>query len=117
MSLRLQRLLRPALAAAIVIAGFVAAQQPQSSSAQLDGRYFADTGFRVDDDQFWEIFDRLGKQRGLGLPISRTFRLLGRPTQVFQRGMLQIAPEGHAYIVSMLQDELLRAYQAVRRWK
>lgn len=113
MSLRLQRLLRPALAAAILIAGFVAAQQPQSSAAQLDGRYFSDTGFRVDNDQLWEIFEKLGKQRGLGYPVSRTFRLLGRPTQIFQRGMLQIAPEGHAYIVSMLQDELLFPYESI----
>ncbi|HEX3244338.1 MAG TPA: hypothetical protein VHX16_02935 [Chloroflexota bacterium] len=109
----LQRWLRPALAAAILIAGLIAAQQPQSSSAQLDGRYFSDTGFRVDNDQFWEIFEKLGRQRGLGMPISRTFRLLGRPTQIFERGMLQIAPEGHPYIVSMMEDELLFPYESI----
>jgi hypothetical protein len=113
MSTQLQRLLRPALAVVILIAGFLATQQPRSSSAQLDSRYFADTGFRVDNDQFWEIFDTLGQQRGLGYPISRTFRLLGRPTQVFQRGMLQIAPESHAYIVSMFQDEMLFPYESI----
>lgn len=113
MSTQLKRLLRPALAVVIVIAGFVLAQQPRSSLAQLDSRYFGDTGFRVDNDQFWDIFQSLGQRRGLGDPISRTFRLLGRPTQVFQRGMLQIAPEGNAYIVSMLQDELLFPYESI----
>jgi hypothetical protein len=106
-------LLRPALATAILIAGFVVTEQPRSSSAQLDARYFADTGFRVDDDQFWDIFGKLGERRGLGYPVSRTFRLLGRPTQIFQRGMLQIAPEGHAYIVSMFQDELLFPFDSI----
>ncbi|MFN0074340.1 MAG: hypothetical protein ACKVVP_22900 [Chloroflexota bacterium] len=110
---RLQRLLRPTLAAVILIAGLAAAQPPLPSAAQLDSRYYSDTGFRVDSDPFWEIFDKLGKQRGLGMPVSRTFRLLGRPTQIFQRGMLQIAPEGHAYIVSMLQDQLLFPYRSI----
>lgn len=109
----LQRLLRPVLAAVVLLAGLVSAQQAQPSSAQLDARYFSDTGFRVDSDPFWEIYEKLGRQRGLGMPISRTFKLLGRPTQIYQRGMLQIAPEGHAYIVSILQDQLLFPYRSI----
>ena len=67
----------------------------------------------MDNDGFWEIFEKLGRQRGLGMPISRTFRLLGRPTQIFERGILQIAPEGHSYIVSLMEDELFFPYESI----
>jgi hypothetical protein len=110
---QLERLIRPLLAALLLIGGFLVIQRPTPSAAQLDARYFSESGFRIDNDQFWDIFQTHGRDRGLGPPISRTFRLLGRPTQIFERHILQIAPEGHAYIVSLLQDQLLFPYRSI----
>lgn len=113
MTHQLAGLIRPLLAAILLISGFVVIQRPVPSVAQLDARYFSESGFRIDNDQFWDIFQTHGRDRGLGPPISRTFRLLGRPTQIFERHILQLAPEGHAYVVSLLQDKLLFPYRSI----
>src|SRR3954470_10233091 len=113
MILRIQRLLRPLMVAVLLLGGFVLTQQPQPSSAQLDSRYFADTGYRLDNESFWDIYDANGRQAGLGLPVSRTFRLLGRPTQIFQRGMIQQAFDGTPFITGVLQDEQLFPYHSI----
>ena len=62
--------------------------------AQQDARYFADTGFRIDDDQIWDYFTKRGGARTFGLPTSRTFTFMGAPTQFFQRQVVQKAQGG-----------------------
>ena len=74
--------------------------------AQQDARYFADTGFRVDDDQIWDYFTKRGGARTFGLPTSRTFPFMGAPTQFFQRQVVQRATGG-VRTLNILDDGLL----------
>src|SRR5581483_6519679 len=66
----------------------------QPVSAQQDARYFADTGFRIDDDKIWDYFNKRGGTRTFGQPTSRTFQFLGAPSQFFQRHVLQVTRDG-----------------------
>src|SRR5438270_13169355 len=53
------------------------------------------TGFNIsdaDDLGFWTTFKQMGGAGQLGFPISRRFAWNGRPTQVFQRSVLQYEP-------------------------
>jgi hypothetical protein len=77
-----------------------------TASAQADPRYFADTGFRIDDDKIWDYFNKRGGQRTFGLPTSRTFPFLGAPTQFFQRHVLQVGSSG-VRTLNLLDDGLL----------
>jgi len=70
--------------------------------AVLDGHFFTQTnglpigtsarGFAVTNQGgalFWQKFQELGGVEALGYPVSRRFVWRGRPTQVFQRGVMQ----------------------------
>ena len=70
-------------------------------------RYFAETGFAVDNDAFWDYFTHRAGIRTLGYPISRTFRFLGYPTQFFQRLILQEVPGQGAQPMNLLDPGLL----------
>ena len=74
--------------------------------AQGDPRYFADTGFRIDDDKVWDYFTKRGGKRTFGLPTSRTFQFMGAPTQFFQRHVLQVE-SGGVRTINLLDDGLL----------
>src|SRR5690348_4625976 len=53
------------------------------------------TGFSISDADnagFWAAFKAMGGADQLGFPISRRFLWNGRPTQVFQRAVLQYEP-------------------------
>src|SRR3954451_9223939 len=78
----------------------------QPARAQQDVRYFADTGYRVDDDKVWDYFQKRGGSRTFGLPISRTFPFMGLPTQFFQRHVLQVASDG-VHTLNLLDDGVL----------
>ncbi|HEY8743779.1 MAG TPA: hypothetical protein VIU62_11805, partial [Chloroflexota bacterium] len=54
-----------------------------------DDRYFAPTGYRIDNDAFWSYFQARGGLATFGYPVSRSFNLLGFPTQLFQRQAMQ----------------------------
>ena len=75
-------------------------------SAQQDSRYFADTGFRIDNDQIWDYFSKRNGKRNFGLPTSRTFEFLGAPTQFFQRHVLQVTGSG-VQTLNLLDEGLL----------
>lgn len=74
--------------------------------AQGDPRYFADTGFKIDDDKIWDYFSKRGGKNTFGLPTSRTFQFMGAPTQFFQRHVLQ-AGSGGVRTMNLLDDGLL----------
>ena len=59
-----------------------------------DSRYFPQTRYRVDDDSFWEFFQRRGGARTFGYPVSSTFTLLGQTVQIFQRHIMQLQSNG-----------------------
>ncbi len=75
-------------------------------SAQQDARFFADTGFRIDDDKIWDYFNKRGGTRTFGLPTSRTFQFLGAPSQFFQRQVLQVTKDG-VRTLNLLDDGIL----------
>src|SRR5947207_3210123 len=89
----LASLLTAMLLAVVVLSGLVW-PPGQAVSAQQDARYFADTGFRIDDDKIWDYFNKRGGSRTFGQPTSRTFQFLGAPSQFFQRQVLQVTKDG-----------------------
>jgi len=78
-----------------------------ASAVARDGRYFAQTGYRVESDAFWSYFQARGGVTTFGYPISRTFRLLGFTTQLFQRQAMQLAPDGSVRLLNLLDAGLL----------
>ncbi len=70
-------------------------------------RYFAQTGFAVDNDTFWDYFNKRGGIRTFGYPVSRTFQFLGFTTQFFQREVMQIGPDGNARTMNLLDPGLM----------
>jgi hypothetical protein len=101
------RLLALVLLTLVVAGGSVLPPAGAASvSAQGDPRYFADTGFKIDDDKIWDYFSKRGGKRTFGLPTSRTFQFMGAPTQFFQRHVLQVG-SGGVRTVNLLDDGLL----------
>src|SRR3712207_5334516 len=74
---------------------------------QADPRFFAQTGYRIEDDAFWAYFRRRGGVRNFGYPVSNSFTLLGFEVQIFQRAILQRQPNGAVAIMNVLDDGLL----------
>ena len=72
-----------------------------------DGRYFAATGFRIDNDVFWDYFNKRGGIFTFGYPVSRTFTFLGFTTQIFQREIMQLGPDGAARTMNILDPGLM----------
>lgn len=80
-------------------------QQIQQLSA--DPRYFAETGFRIDNDKFWDYFNKRGGLRTFGYPVSREFTLLGTQVQFFQRRVLQIQPDGTVGQLNLFDQQFM----------
>src|SRR5690242_10301599 len=89
------------LACAQQLSSTASAQEPDS-----DARYFAETGFRIDNDVIWDYFSHRGGLRTFGQPTSRTFQFMGAPTQFFQRQIVQVV-NGAARTLNLLDDGLL----------
>jgi len=83
-------------AAAVVLSAFVitAPTAAQTTTPTADPRFFAQTGFRIDSDAFWNFFQQRGNVRTFGYPVSRTFTLDGFQVQIFQREIMQLQPDG-----------------------
>jgi len=86
----------------------VPASAPDNSTAVAhDGRYFTQTGFRIDNDAVWDYFNHRGGIRTFGYPTSRTFQFLGFQTQFFQRTVVQLAEDGSPRTLNLLDAGLL----------
>jgi hypothetical protein len=72
-----------------------------------DQRYFAQTGYRIDNDVIWDYFNRRGGLAIFGYPVSRTFTLQGFTVQFFQRRIVQLGPNGQARLLNTLDPGLL----------
>jgi hypothetical protein len=72
-----------------------------------DGLFFAETGFSAANAKFAEYYQRRGGKNTFGLPISRELDLLGAPTQLFQRQVIQIGPDGEVRTLNLLDPELM----------
>lgn len=87
----------PAVASPAIAPAAVAADAP-------DPRFFPQTGFRIDNDKFFDYFQKRGGVNQFGFPISRTFHFLGKTVQFFQRRVLQINPDGGVGQLNLLDS-------------
>jgi len=71
-----------------------------------DQRYFAQTGFRIDNDVVWDYFNRRGGVGTFGYPTSRTFMFRAFNVQFFQRRVVELGPNG-ARQLNLLDPGLL----------
>jgi hypothetical protein len=76
-------------------------------SVPADNRYFPQTGYRVNLDNFWIYFQRRGGVRAFGYPVSREFILQGFTVQLFQRGMLQLMADGSVATMNLLDGGMM----------
>ena len=81
---------------------------PSSKAPELahDGRYFAETGYRVDDDGIWSYFVARGRVPVFGFPVSRTFVLLGCSAQIFQRQLAQNCAGRGVSLMNLLDPDI-----------
>ena len=91
----------------LALAFGVVSLPPRSADAQVDPRYFRETRYRIDDDRFWNFFQRRGGIETFGFPISSTFTLLGTPVQIFQRQVMQLQPDGSVGMLNLLDDDVM----------
>jgi hypothetical protein len=77
---------------------------PPAGPAPHDGRYFGQTGYRIDDDAIWNYFGHRGGVRSFGYPTSRTFPFMGHTSQFFQRDVLQVFPDGTVHPLNLLDS-------------
>lgn len=79
----------------------------QSTAAATDARYFPQTKYRIDNDKFWDYFQKRGGVNNFGYPVSRTFTFEGKTVQFFQRRVLEIEPDGSVGQMNILDDSLM----------
>jgi hypothetical protein len=70
-----------------------------------DSQYYAQTGFRV-DDQTLQFFTSRGGVQTFGYPISRMYTFLGCPAQMFQRLIIQLCQGQGPAIINMLDPDI-----------
>ncbi|HEX2987837.1 MAG TPA: glycosyl hydrolase, partial [Chloroflexota bacterium] len=90
------------IVAVALLLGLSAALIPLKTAAQQEGPAFA-----VANQAFWDYYQKRGGVRSLGYPISRQFTLRGYQVQLFQRGVLQLMPDGSVSSMNLLGEELL----------
>src|SRR4030081_1814656 len=83
----------------------LATAQPASPSA--DPSFFPATGYRIGSPAVLDYFQHRGGIRTFGYPVSSEFPLPGRGGQLFQRQMLEIAPDGTVTPANILDPDIL----------
>jgi hypothetical protein len=96
-----------ALSAAVLLLVVAVPAAPSVGAQAADSRFFSQTGFRVDNDSFWDFFQHRGGVRTFGYPVSRQFKLDGFPVQIFQREVMQLWPDGGVHTLNLLDSGLL----------
>jgi polysaccharide biosynthesis protein PslG len=94
------------VAVGLVLAALLPPVMPTLAQSD-DPRFFAQTGFRVDNDAFWRFFQTRGGTKTFGYPVSRQFKLDGFPVQIFQRLVLQLQPDGSVGTLNLLDSGLM----------
>ncbi|HEY2595964.1 MAG TPA: hypothetical protein VGK33_18890, partial [Chloroflexota bacterium] len=80
---------------------------PAAAATTNDPRLFPETGFRIDQDAFWDYFQKRGGVNTFGYPVSATFTLLGTRVQMFQRLVMQLHQDGSVGTLNLLDAGLL----------
>jgi hypothetical protein len=73
--------------------------QPVGQPVIHDAQYFPQTGYRIDDPVIWDYFTHRGGVKTFGYPVSRTF--------LYQGFIVQLAPNGQARLLNVLDPGLL----------
>src|SRR5437660_7705214 len=79
----------------------------QPAGPALDPGFFPATGYRISSPAILEYFQHRGAVRTFGYPVSNEFPLLGRRVQMFQRQVLQLAPDGTVSPADLLTPDVL----------
>ena len=79
---------------------------PKPPPMAHDGRYFSETGYRVDDDGIWSYFNARGRVAVFGFPVSRPFVLLGCRVQIFQRQVAQSCSGRDVGLMNLLDPDV-----------
>ena len=79
----------------------------QPASPGLDPGFFPATGYRIGSPEVLSYFQHRGGVRTFGYPVSNEFPLLGQRVQIFQRQLLQLAPDGTVSTANILDPEIL----------
>jgi hypothetical protein len=95
------------MAMSISLAPAFAATSQGVAADPDDPRAFSQTGYRIDNDKFWDYFQHRGGINNFGYPVSRTFQLLGHQVQIFQRRVLEIEPDGSVGQLNLLDNSLM----------
>jgi len=98
---------RASVALAVALLLLAAAPALHAAPAAQDARAFAETGYAIDDDAFWDYFSHRGGVQTFGYPVSRPFTLLGHQVQLFQRLPLERQDDGSVRPMSLLDSGLL----------
>jgi hypothetical protein len=70
-----------------------------------DAQFYAQTGFRV-DDQAVSFFQSRGAVDTFGYPISRLFTFLGCPVQMYQRLIIQLCQGQGPALINLLDPDI-----------
>ena len=102
--------LTAAVGVSLVLGGVLA--QSSLATAQpvgpaLDPGFFPATGYRISSPAILDYFQHRGAVRTFGYPVSNEFPLLGRRVQMFQRQVLQLAPDGTVSPADLLTPQNL----------
>jgi hypothetical protein len=93
-------------AAPTAVPAIAPAPQPIAPPLAHDDRYFAQTGFRIDNDEVWGFFQQYGGLSTFGYPVSRQMQFLGCPVQMFQRHVIQVCAGQGAALINLLDPEI-----------
>ena len=86
----------------------LAQTDPQTDSQPAgDPRAFAQTGYRIDRDSFYDYFVHRGGTTTFGYPVSRDFLFEGCIAQFFQRFVMQQCGNNGVGTMNLLDDGLL----------
>ena len=77
------------------------------ASAGQDGHSSPESSYAITNPQLRDFYTRRGDVAFFGYPISNEFTLQGSRTQIFQRAVLQIGPDGHARLMNLLDPDVL----------
>jgi hypothetical protein len=77
------------------------------TQATGDPRLFAQTGYRIDRDSFYDYFSHRGGTTTFGYPVSRDFLFEGCIAQFFQRFVMQQCGTNGVGTMNLLDDGLL----------
>ncbi|MGH2542487.1 MAG: PQQ-dependent sugar dehydrogenase [Ardenticatenaceae bacterium] len=78
----------------------------QAQGSPENERYFAETGYSVEDDLIWDYFQARGGVDTFGYPVSNLFTYRDFPVQIFQRHVLQVN-EQQARPLNLLDPDLM----------